>query len=209
MRASPQLARELLDHKTGQSPRNRLLFRQSIITMSTSFISLKPKPLPAPPAITAPSQRVLLKATLQEPEPALVTPKDLLPKARNICGNKEKIGRWSDHEHQVFLEGLESYGKQWKTIAGMIGTRTVVQVRTHAQKYFQKVERSKANTEKKPERFSKRKSLPSSLPSRKKTRKTSTPRLSLSLGAPVSTFIQPYEAPSSSVANPLQNPPAL
>lgn len=53
----------------------------------------------------------------------------------------EKIGRWSEYEHLVFLDGLKRHGKQWKTIAGMIGTRTVVQVRTHAQKYFQKVDR--------------------------------------------------------------------
>jgi SHAQKYF class myb-like DNA-binding protein len=55
--------------------------------------------------------------------------------------NSEKIGRWTEAEHAVFLEGLEKHGKQWKTIAGMIGTRTVVQVRTHAQKYFQKMDR--------------------------------------------------------------------
>ena len=40
----------------------------------------------------------------------------------------DKVGRWSDEEHQVFLVGLEKHGKQWKTIATMIGTRTVVQV---------------------------------------------------------------------------------
>jgi SHAQKYF class myb-like DNA-binding protein len=59
----------------------------------------------------------------------------------NNCNKEEKVGRWSEQEHKVFLEGLERYGKQWKTIALMIGTRTVVQVRTHAQKYFQKMER--------------------------------------------------------------------
>jgi len=61
---------------------------------------------------------------------------------KNVCGDKEKVGRWSQEEHEVFLEGLESFGKQWKVIAGLIGTRTVVQVRTHAQKYFQKVDRN-------------------------------------------------------------------
>ncbi|GKY97219.1 hypothetical protein MPSEU_000680300 [Mayamaea pseudoterrestris] len=55
--------------------------------------------------------------------------------------DKDKIGRWSDEEHALFLDGLERHGKQWKMIADMIGTRTVVQVRTHAQKYFQKLER--------------------------------------------------------------------
>jgi SHAQKYF class myb-like DNA-binding protein len=39
----------------------------------------------------------------------------------NICGDKEKVGRWSEQEHQVFLDGLNHFGKQWKTIAGMIG----------------------------------------------------------------------------------------
>lgn len=54
----------------------------------------------------------------------------------------EKVGRWTEMEHLIFIEGLEKHGKQWKIIAGMIGTRTVVQVRTHAQKYFQKMERN-------------------------------------------------------------------
>ena len=56
--------------------------------------------------------------------------------------DKEKIGRWTEQEHLVFLEGLRTHGKQWKVIATMIGTRTVVQVRTHAQKYFQKLDRN-------------------------------------------------------------------
>lgn len=65
---------------------------------------------------------------------------------KNVCGDKERVGRWSQEEHEVFLEGLDCYGKQWKLIAGFIGTRTVVQVRTHAQKYFQKVERQSSTT---------------------------------------------------------------
>lgn len=43
----------------------------------------------------------------------------------------------------MFLDGLRIHGKGWKKIAEMIQTRNVVQVRTHAQKYFQKLERSK------------------------------------------------------------------
>ncbi len=45
-------------------------------------------------------------------------------------------GRWTLEEHSLFLKGLEFYGKGWKKIAELIKTRTVVQVRTHAQKYF-------------------------------------------------------------------------
>ena len=55
----------------------------------------------------------------------------------------ENTGRWGDEEHQLFLRGLEMYGKGWKKIAGLIQTRTVVQIRTHAQKYFQKLAKAK------------------------------------------------------------------
>eukprot|EP00948_MAST-09A_sp_MAST-9A-sp1_P002766 g2766.t1 len=48
-------------------------------------------------------------------------------------------GRWTNEEHQIFLEGLQKFGKEWKKISEMIKTRTVVQTRTHAQKYFQKL----------------------------------------------------------------------
>jgi hypothetical protein len=34
---------------------------------------------------------------------------------------------------------LDLYGRTWKKIAGIIKTRTVVQIRTHAQKYFLKI----------------------------------------------------------------------
>lgn len=89
---------------------------------------------------------------------------------------EENVGRWSDQEHNLFLEGLQTYGKQWKTISNLIGTRTVVQVRTHAQKYFQKLERKNNKIKTPPsetiphQKPSKRKSMPASLPSRKKTR---------------------------------------
>ena len=48
-------------------------------------------------------------------------------------------GRWTHAEHEMFVKGLELHSKQWKLIAELIKTRTVVQVRTHAQKYFQKL----------------------------------------------------------------------
>lgn len=50
-------------------------------------------------------------------------------------------GRWTQEEHRLFLQGLQLYNKQWKLIADMVKTRTVVQVRTHAQKYFLKMEK--------------------------------------------------------------------
>lgn len=52
--------------------------------------------------------------------------------------DKGSVGRWTNEEHQIFLKGCEEHGKDWKLIADLVGTRTVVQTRTHAQKYFQK-----------------------------------------------------------------------
>jgi SHAQKYF class myb-like DNA-binding protein len=47
-------------------------------------------------------------------------------------------GRWSKEEHTLFLAGYERYGRSWKDIASLIRSRSSEQVRTHAQKYFQK-----------------------------------------------------------------------
>ena len=52
-----------------------------------------------------------------------------------------KVGVWTKAEHDAFLLGLETHGKNYKLLAGMIKTRTVVQTRTHAQKYFLKLQR--------------------------------------------------------------------
>ena len=51
----------------------------------------------------------------------------------------EKTGRWTDEEHTRFLHGLELFGKKWTKVADVVGSRTTVQVRSHAQKYFKKV----------------------------------------------------------------------
>ncbi len=58
---------------------------------------------------------------------------------------RENTGRWTCEEHVLFLKGLEMHGKGWKKIAKLIKTRTVVQIRTHAQKYFQKLAKAKKN----------------------------------------------------------------
>ena len=55
---------------------------------------------------------------------------------------EEHTGRWTKEEHDAFLQGLQLYGKEWKKVAAKVRTRTVVQTRTHAQKYFQKLQKS-------------------------------------------------------------------
>eukprot|EP01041_Mallomonas_annulata_P005533 gene5533-11147_t len=55
----------------------------------------------------------------------------------------ENTGRWTREEHNLFLRGLELHGKGWKKIAALIKSRTVVQIRTHAQKYFLKMHKAR------------------------------------------------------------------
>lgn len=43
----------------------------------------------------------------------------------------------------MFLEALRLFGRSWKAIETHIGTKTAVQIRSHAQKHFQKIQREK------------------------------------------------------------------
>lgn len=47
-------------------------------------------------------------------------------------------------EHDAFLHGVVLYGKDWDLIATVVRTRSVVQVRTHGQKYFKKLMKGEA-----------------------------------------------------------------
>ena len=50
--------------------------------------------------------------------------------------NEYNSGRWSDDEHQKFIEGILKYGNEWKKVQSIIKTRTSTQARSHAQKFF-------------------------------------------------------------------------
>ena len=50
-------------------------------------------------------------------------------------------GRWTKEEHQKFIEGLKKFGKNWKQVEEHVGTRNGAQIRSHAQKFFNRLER--------------------------------------------------------------------
>ena len=52
-----------------------------------------------------------------------------------------KTGRWTKEEHQRFLIGCYLYRNDWKKLQTYIKTRTIPQIRSHAQKYLIKLSR--------------------------------------------------------------------
>jgi len=64
-------------------------------------------------------------------------------KTKNTVYFISNEGRWSKEEHDKFLEGIALYGINWKKIKTLIRTRTSMQVRSHAQKFYQKMKACK------------------------------------------------------------------
>lgn len=65
----------------------------------------------------------------------------MIPKQRT-----NRDGRWTQDEHDLFLRGMKIHGRRWTKVAEIVGTRTTVQVRSHAQKYEMKIGKEKKTT---------------------------------------------------------------
>ena len=59
-------------------------------------------------------------------------------KKSNFCNSKFNEGKWNKNEHLQFLKGISLYENKWKEVQKLVITRSVGQVRSHAQKYFLK-----------------------------------------------------------------------
>lgn len=63
-------------------------------------------------------------------------------KARKPYTITKQREAWTEEEHQKFLEALKLYDRDWSKIEQYIGTKTAPQIRSHAQKYFLKVQKN-------------------------------------------------------------------
>ncbi|XP_076913579.1 protein REVEILLE 6-like isoform X2 [Bidens hawaiensis] len=89
----------------------------------------------------------LINPTNYPPEPPMPVPNnsiadDASKKIRKPYTITKSRESWSDPEHDKFLEALQLFDRDWKKIEAFIGSKTVIQIRSHAQKYFLKVQKS-------------------------------------------------------------------
>ena len=52
-------------------------------------------------------------------------------------------GRWSQEEHDKFIEGIIKFGNDWKKVQKYVSTRSSTQARSHAQKFLLKLKNNK------------------------------------------------------------------
>ena len=50
----------------------------------------------------------------------------------------KKWERWNFYEKELFLAGYNQYGRQWTKVAGIVGTRDRVQVRSYYIKWIRR-----------------------------------------------------------------------
>lgn len=132
-----------LEEDTGSSKR---------ITRAKSSSPTNTRKLPASP----PSSPTLLapgtpQSAPSSPLPSLVEefsscsldgPKGSPNASRKPYTVSKQRESWSPEEHRRFVEGVRLYKRDWKAIEKHVGTKSVIQIRSHAQKYFMKLQKS-------------------------------------------------------------------
>lgn len=68
--------------------------------------------------------------------------KELPIKVRKPYTITKQRERWTEEEHEKFLEAIKLHGRVWHRIQEHIGTKSAIQIRSHAQKFFSKVDRN-------------------------------------------------------------------
>ena len=66
----------------------------------------------------------------------------VLPKQRKEYTIQQKREKWSDEEHDKFVEAIRIFGRDWKKVEEFITTKTRKQIRSHAQKHFEKMKKT-------------------------------------------------------------------
>ena len=60
--------------------------------------------------------------------------------------NSTNQGRWNSEERKRFVSAYKMYGKDWKKVAAVVKTRTVIQIRRHAEKILLKLQKEASDS---------------------------------------------------------------
>ena len=63
-------------------------------------------------------------------------------KLKSIESSYNKNGRWTKEEQKKFAEAILKFGNDWKKIENYINSRSIRQIRSHAQKYLIKLKQN-------------------------------------------------------------------
>ncbi|KAE9615815.1 putative transcription factor MYB-HB-like family [Lupinus albus] len=100
---------------------------------------LHPPQHPPPAAADSSSTASVSSSTLNSVD-------DLCKKIRKPYTITKSRENWTEQEHDKFLEALQitlyEFDRDWRKIEAFVGSKTVIQIRSHAQKYFLKVQKA-------------------------------------------------------------------
>ncbi|KAJ4951246.1 hypothetical protein NE237_028078 [Protea cynaroides] len=83
-----------------------------------------------------------LTATTTDATTTTASSDDLSKKIRKPYTITKSRESWTEQEHDKFLEALQLFDRDWKKIEAFVGSKTVIQIRSHAQKYFLKIQKN-------------------------------------------------------------------
>uniref|UniRef100_A0A7C8YMD5 Uncharacterized protein n=1 Tax=Opuntia streptacantha TaxID=393608 RepID=A0A7C8YMD5_OPUST len=97
------------------------------------------------PFSTSPAESPATAANTDAPSSATAADEFSNKKIRKPYTITKSRESWTEPEHDKFLEALQLFDRDWKKIEAFVGSKTVIQIRSHAQKYFLKVQKSGSN----------------------------------------------------------------
>lgn len=131
------------------SKRQSLLAEKSGSAMDLLFAAVEAQPAvkTAPTPVKTPSNHsnALPKMSSKKTSPPNSQPRS---EFLNFGGDSpsDNTGRWTSEEHEAFVSAYQMYGKDWKKVAAVVKTRSIIQTRTHAQKYILKLQKKAASS---------------------------------------------------------------
>ncbi|XP_012082262.2 protein REVEILLE 8 [Jatropha curcas] len=110
--------------------------------MINSNAASSPAKPPPPPPTQPPQSMAISSSTATTSSTAPPTADGSGKKVRKPYTITKSRESWTEEEHDKFLEALQLFDRDWKKIEDFVGSKTVIQIRSHAQKYFLKVQKN-------------------------------------------------------------------